>query len=107
MGYIKFGKTVSTNGGRADLIPCDDVMHVSVPTATGIVLTFGENTSVDTATLVYPTQSDFSTTKSWKYIMLWKPVIGAANGAAGPAFTAPQFQNSAGVNIYINYYRRL
>jgi len=82
MGYIKFRKTASTNGGRADLIPCDDVMHVSVPTATGIVLTFGENTAVDTATLLYPTQSDFSTIRD-----AINDAIELGNGASGPAIT--------------------
>tara|TARA_R110002124_G_scaffold127473_1_gene287498 strand:+ start:218 stop:502 length:285 start_codon:yes stop_codon:yes gene_type:complete len=82
MGYIKFGKVATTNGGRADLIPCDDVMHVSVPTSTGVVLTFGENTAVDTATLVYPTQSDFSTIRD-----AINDAIELGNGASGPAIT--------------------
>jgi len=82
MGYIKFKKVASTNGGKADLIPCDDVMHVSVPTATGVVLTFGENTAVDTATLVYPTQSDFSTIRD-----AINDAIELGNGASGPAIT--------------------
>ena len=80
MGYIKFRKTASTNGGKADLLPCDDIMHVSVPTATGVVLTFGENSAVDTATLLYPTQTDFSTIRD-----AINDAIEKGNGAAGPA----------------------
>ena len=82
MGYIKFNKAATTNGGRADLLPVDDVMHVSVPTATGIILTFGENTAVDTATLLYPAQS------AAKIALIRDAVndaIEAANGASGPA----------------------
>lgn len=84
MGYIKFNKAAITNGGKADLLPADDVMHVSVPTATGVVLTFGENTAVDTATLVYPSQS------AAKQALIRDAIndaIELANGAAGPAIT--------------------
>jgi len=82
MGYIKFGKVAIANGGRADLLPCDDIMHVSVPTATGVVLTFGENSAVDTATLEYPSQSDFSTIRD-----AINNAIELGNGASGPAIT--------------------
>ena len=82
MGYIKFKKAVIANGGKADLLHCDDIMHVGIPTATEIVLTFGENSAVDTATLAYASQTDFSTIRD-----AINDAIELGNGASGPAIT--------------------
>jgi transcriptional regulatory protein LevR len=81
MGYIKFAKVATTNGGKADLLPCDNIVHVGVPTATAIVLKLDANaTTVDVATITYPTQSDFSKIRD-----AVNDAIEKGNGAAGPA----------------------
>ena len=81
MGYIKFAKAATTNGGKADLLPCDNIVHVGVPTATSVAIKLGGNAStVDVATITYPSQSDFSTIRD-----AINDAIEKANGASGPA----------------------
>ena len=81
MGYIKFAKAATTNGGSADLLPADNIVHVGVPTATTVAIKLGGNAStVDVATVTYPTQTDFSTIRD-----AINNAIELANGASGPA----------------------
>ncbi len=80
MGYIKFKKVASTNGGAVDLLPADNIVHVGVPTATSVVIKMGNASDVDAATVTYPTQTDFSTIRD-----AINNAIELANGASGPA----------------------
>jgi len=80
MGYIKFAKVAAADGGKADLLPCDNVIHVATPTATAIVLTLDANAAVDTITITYPSQADFSGIRD-----AINDAIELANGASGPA----------------------
>ena len=80
MGYIKFAKAATTNGGKADLLPCDQIVHVGVPTATAVVIKLDANSAVDTATVTYPTQTDFSGIRD-----AINNAIELGNGASGPA----------------------
>jgi transcriptional regulatory protein LevR len=81
MGYIKFAKVATTNGGKADLLPCDNIVHVGVPTATAITLEIGNaTTDTDLATVTYPSQSDFSKIRD-----AVNDAIEKGNGASGPA----------------------
>ncbi len=80
MGYIKFAKVATTNGGKADLLPCDNVIHVATPNATTVVLTLDANAAVDTITVTYPSQTDFSGIRD-----AINDAIELANGASGPA----------------------
>jgi len=73
-----------------------DVTFVQMSAAGAISITFGSTVKVVTYTATGPA----TIPTELEIYNAWKPVIGAANGAAGPAFSAPQFQNSAGVNIY-------
>ena len=83
MGYIKFKKTASANGGAADLLPADNIVHVSTPTATTVVIKLGYGAdAVDEATITYATQTDFSTIRD-----AINNAIELANGASGPAIT--------------------
>ena len=81
MGYIKFAKVVAPNAGKADLLPCDNIVHVGDPTATAIILKLDANVdTVDVATITYPSQSDFSKIRD-----AVNDAIEKGNGAAGPA----------------------
>ena len=82
MGYIKFAKAATTNGGKADLLPCDNIVHVGVPTATTVIIKLDANAAVDTATVTYPTQTDFSGIRD-----AINDAIEVANGASGSAIT--------------------
>ena len=81
MGYIKFAKVATTNVGKADLLPCYNIVHVGEPNATTLVLKLDANaTTVDVATITYPSQSDFSKIRD-----AVNDAIEKGNGAAGPA----------------------
>ena len=86
MGYIKFKKAATANGGKADLLPCDNIVHVGEPTATAVVIKMGNASDVDAATISYPTQSDFSMIRD-----AINNAIELANGASGPAITVDMF----------------
>jgi predicted SAM-dependent methyltransferase len=81
MGYIKFKKAATTNGGSADLLPAEGILHVGVPTSTTVAITYASAKAAgDVATVTYPTQSDFSTIRD-----AINNAIELANGASGPA----------------------
>ena len=73
-----------------------DVTSAVMSAAGAITIVLGGSTKVITYTATGPA----TIPTELEIYNAWKPVIGAANGAAGPAIPAPQFQNSAGVNIY-------
>ncbi len=73
-----------------------DVTFVEMSAAGAITIILGGATKVITYTATGPA----TIPTELEIYNAWKPVIGAANGAAGPAVSAPQFQNSDGVNIY-------
>jgi hypothetical protein len=81
MGYIKFKKAATTNGGSADLLPAEGILHVDTPTATTVAITYASAVAAtDVATITYPSQSDFSTIRD-----AINNAIELANGASGPA----------------------
>ncbi len=73
-----------------------DVTFVQMSAAGAIEITFGSTAK----TITYTATGPATIPTELEIYDAWKPVIGAANGAAGPAIPAPQLQNSAGVNIY-------
>jgi len=83
MGYIKFKKDVTQHGGSADLLPADNILHVSVPTATAVVITYpasdGAGALIE-VTVGYDTVADFSTIRD-----AINNAIELANGTSGPA----------------------
>ena len=73
-----------------------DVTFVQMSAAGAISITFGSTAK----TVTYTASGSATIPTELEIYNAWKPVIGAANGASGPAVSAPQFQNSDGVNIY-------
>jgi len=73
-----------------------DVTFVEMSAAGAIAIAFGSTTK----TITYTATGPATIPTELEIYDAWKPVIGAANGAAGPAISAPQFQGSTGDNIY-------
>jgi len=73
-----------------------EVTKVEMSAVGAIKITFGSTAK----TITYTATGPATIPTELEIYNAWKPVIGAANGASGPAVSAPQFQNSDGVNIY-------
>jgi len=73
-----------------------DVTFVQMSASSAIEITFGSTTK----TITYTASGLLTIPTELEIYNAWKPVIGAANGASGPAVSAPQFLNSDGVYIY-------
>jgi len=82
MGYISFNK----GGGDVDLIPAENIVHVSAADADNIQISYGvglgTSPAVMTADVVYATASaaQYATVRG-----LVNAAIEKANGASGPA----------------------